>query len=731
VFQDSESTDRRAERLAVALLLVAAAVLLYLADRSGGAMDRDLFDALVEPPGEAPDGSVVVLVDDASLARLGARWPLERATWARFLDVLTPMEPAAVVLDAWFEVPAPRKPVEVALDLADAVRDGPLGDLDEGDALAEQLERAAALLDGDRRFARSIASSGRTVLGVACLPPAGDTGAGRGPSDLRPLKTPPEGGPPSGALPCARPATSIPTLTVSARDQGVLNVSADPDGVVRRYPFFSAHEGGLLPSLALAAVRVADADAVTRLAQSAMDVDGGAPWVRLPAVDGFRQVRFSDVLEAGEGAAALADAIRGKAVFVGVSALGTEDFIRLPGQGAVPGIFLHAGAYEALRDGDLVRTRTGGTGPALAWAVLLLVAVLGHRGERLRGAIIAALAGGLVWTMAVRIALANGVWLPAMPVYLGLAAWLAVRIGFAYARGRAARQRADAIRRAFQHYLAPPVVQALIDDPTKLSLGGERRDITAFFSDVKGFTTISESLDPQDLVMLLNECLGAMTEIIIEEGGTVDKYIGDAIVAMWGAPLDQPDHAERACRAALRCQEMLERMRPVWIARGLPEVRVRIGLNSGPALVGNMGSTQRFDYTMLGDTVNQAARLEGANGQYGTWLMAGESTVERAGDSIRFRELDAVQLKGKNRAVHVYEIIGTPDGPTRVSPEVVTAYAEALVEYRAGEFEDAVARFEALAAGGDPPSEVMARRSAGLAVELPEEWSGIYTMTTK
>ncbi len=189
------------------------------------------------------------------------------------------------------------------------------------------------------------------------------------------------------------------------------------------------------------------------------------------------------------------------------------------------------------------------------------------------------------------------------------------------------------IKNAFRQYLSPDVIEQLIAHPERLKLGGERRTLSIFFSDLQGFTAISEGLDPEALTALLNEYLSAMTDILHEEGGTVDKYVGDAIIAFWNAPLDQPDHAERAARAALRCQEKLSEMRPDFRERIGKDLYMRIGLNTGFAVVGNMGSRSRFDYTVLGDAVNLASRLEGINKQFGTFILSSEALRKRvAGD---------------------------------------------------------------------------------------------------
>ena len=291
-----------------------------------------------------------------------------------------------------------------------------------------------------------------------------------------------------------------------------------------------------------------------------------------------------------------------------------------------------------------------------------------------------------------------------------------------------------AIKHAFQHYLAPAVVAELMHDPTKLRLGGERREITAFFSDIAGFTSIAEQLEPTVLVTLMNECLSELSAILLEEVGTIDKYVGDAIVAMFGAPFDQPDHAVRACRAALRCQVRMEELRAEWAQEGLPELRTRIGLNSGTCLVGNMGSRQRFDYTMLGDVVNLAARLEGAGKAYRSELLVGEGTRRLAGDAILMRHLDAVRVKGKLEPVDVYAPYAVAGQSTVDADHIAARYADALASYRCRSFEDAAAALMDVLAldPDDGPSQVLMARIEWFEEHPPPaDWDGVFEMTTK
>jgi adenylate cyclase len=290
------------------------------------------------------------------------------------------------------------------------------------------------------------------------------------------------------------------------------------------------------------------------------------------------------------------------------------------------------------------------------------------------------------------------------------------------------------VKDAFSTYLAPSVVKNLLESPEKLVLGGEKRVITAFFSDVQGFTSISESLPPEELVELLNEFLTEMTDIILRHEGTVDKFEGDAIIAFFGAPNDLENQAEVACMACIDMQKRLSELRKKWQGQGRPELRMRIGLCTGPAVVGNMGSRSRMDYTMMGDTVNTAARLEGVNKVYGTYTMISESTYQAAGGWIRARELDAINVVGKKEPVKIYELIGYPSDVDEHVQKVTEIYSRGLAAYRSRQWDKAAAYFKKAVSlrPEDRASRTMVERCRRYKADPPPEtWNGAFTMTTK
>src|SRR5579883_3278303 len=280
------------------------------------------------------------------------------------------------------------------------------------------------------------------------------------------------------------------------------------------------------------------------------------------------------------------------------------------------------------------------------------------------------------------------------------------------------------------HYLPTRLVSQILGSTSDLKLGGSVVTVTSFFSDIAGFTTIAEGLKPEQTVTLLNEYLSTMTDIIEDLGGTVDKYVGDAVVAFWGAPVKVPDHATLACEAALRQLEALGRLQEKWRAEGKPEIRIRIGLNTGEVVVGNMGSNRRFAYTIMGDSVNLASRLEGANKLYGTGIMLGETTWERVRDTFECRRLDRVTVVGKSVVVSVFELLGRKGQVPASVLESRDRFEKARDAFLARRWDDAEALFRSLT--HDKATAMYLERIAELrAAPPPPDWDGHYALTSK
>ena len=296
------------------------------------------------------------------------------------------------------------------------------------------------------------------------------------------------------------------------------------------------------------------------------------------------------------------------------------------------------------------------------------------------------------------------------------------------------RKQKGFIKGAFSQYLSPTVIDQIVENPDMLQLGGEKREMTPFFSDIQGFSTISEGLTPEELVQLLNEYLTAMCDIVSSYHGTIDKFEGDAIIAFWGAPLELPDHATIACHAAIDMQKKNEEMRKTLREQNRPMLYTRIGMSSGSVVVGNMGSADRMDYTMMGDVVNLAARLEGVNKFYQTFTMIPQSTYELAKDDIDTRQLDVIRVVGKKEPISVYEVLERKNQTSSEKSGVVEKYLKALKLYEERNFADASKEFEKVLAidPDDGPSQTYVKR-CGVFLETPPEkdWDGVYTFTEK
>jgi adenylate cyclase len=297
------------------------------------------------------------------------------------------------------------------------------------------------------------------------------------------------------------------------------------------------------------------------------------------------------------------------------------------------------------------------------------------------------------------------------------------------------RKQKGMIKGMFSQYVNATIVDELIANPDSLQLGGRRQNLSVFFSDIAGFSTFSENKEPEDLISFLNEYLSEMTKVVFENKGTLDKYVGDAVMAFWGAPVPIQDHAYYACKSALEMQARLVELKEKWRKEGQPVINARMGINSGDMVVGNVGGTQRFDYTVMGDAVNLASRLEGANKQYGTYIMVSESTYEMVKDRFFFRELDNLVVKGKTKPIKVYEVMGYQESDLSESARAaVKVYNEALQVYSDKKFSEAIPLFEkALSVNpNDGPSRTYLSRCQYLIANPPaEDWDGVFHMTTK
>ncbi len=494
-----------------------------------------------------------------------------------------------------------------------------------------------------------------------------------------------------------------PIAEVKDNCRTLANVSdvPDADGVFRRGSLWMDVEGtDRMLSLGAAASLIGDTDgkaaAVLESGPATRILNYRDPDSFWPIYSAAAVVQSDLRLMEGGTPSLDPSVVKDKHVLFGMSAPGLKDLRPTPLNRVSPGVTVHATALEnLLNDSFITEPSTAGVLAVIfimsfAAGALLLV---GGNLWKTMASIVAflLLPAGLGYLMAM-----NGVWWPVIPGTLAHAAAMAGAMIIAWAtEGKQKRF----IRSAFRHYLSPDVIQRIMDNPDNLNLGGELRELTIFFSDLEGFTSISEGLEPTELTQLLNEYLTDMTDIILESGGTLDKYEGDAIIAFWNAPVDQPDHALRGCRASVLCQRKLTERRAEFEERFGATLHMRIGLNSGPVIVGNMGSNQRFDYTVLGDAANLAARLEGANKVFGTYLMISGATMDAVKDEMMARELGDLRVVGRKQPVRVYELEGFAG---EAEPDHWNRYAQALDFCKKGHRNQAI---KAMEIAGDSAAE--------------------------
>jgi adenylate cyclase len=726
--------SRRTYTLLVAALLAGAYVLRMLDPTPVARLRLLAFDTYqqLQPRRYDPDIPVRILdIDEASLARFG-QWPWSRSLIADLSKRLTEAGAAAVAFDFVF-VERDR------MFLSDLIKQLPK------DTTLEMIRsKLAEPPAGDRMFAEAIAAAPAVVGFIGTAQP----------SAVAPLLQPgfaTAGDDPGQFLPTfAGATTSIAELQRAAKGTGALNWIPEYDQIIRHLPLMVRVADRLYPSLAAEAVRVAQGasgylikasgasgevnfgvkSGITHVRIGGAIVPTGANgqmWLRFSHSDPRRYIPAWSLLE-GRLAP---EEIAGRIILIGTSAPGLFDLRATPLDAAIPGVEIHAQAIEQILLADHLRRPDFATGAELSFLIVfgLILAGVVYRSGAIWSALLAVMliasANIISW-----VAYVSQAWLfdPIYPTLTLTLLFIATTV-YGYLTTEVERNR---VRKAFTHYLAPVLVEELASHPEKLKLGGETRIVTLYRSDLANFSTLSEALQPHELVPLMNEYLSAMTNIIMQHGGFVDKYIGDAIDGVFGAPLDDPEQALNAVKAALSCQKKLAEMN----AACLPALRgqmlqQRIGLHTGEAIVGNIGSQQRFNYTVMGDAANLASRLEGANKVYGTSILVSEATANRAGASVCWRELDVIQVVGKSEHVRIYEPLALTADRTDEQATFAAAYAEGLAHWRSKDFAGAAASFDRFS-DCDPPARLFRERARSfMSTSLPGAWIPVNVLETK
>ncbi|MDA8164002.1 MAG: adenylate/guanylate cyclase domain-containing protein [Desulfobacteraceae bacterium] len=728
----------------IGCLVVLAAALVYHSFGSRkpdllASLDNRVTDTMFQVRGpEATTGQVVIVdLDEKSLKKVG-QWPWPRNVVARLVRNIQAAGAKVVGFDIVFAEEDRTSPKRYLDEIA------PILQTVSPDGLARLREDPA--LDHDQLLGQAVAAA-PAVLGYTFQTENDglkDPSAVPFPSCTIQVDPPTAGYAGLALFRAYRAITNIPAVA-QAPTEGFFNVFPDPSGTVRAVPLFMSMDSIPYPSLALEMLRLGlgEKGYTIHVAREAgqhglLGVTLGNRFIRTddlgqmtvnfrgPART-FPYVSAADVLAGKAGAD-----LKGKYVLIGTSAAGLLDLRATPYSNVFPGVEVHANVIDNILAGDPfvhdIFTEIGITYTLIVVGGILLSALLAFTGP------VAGALGGILVIEAAIIGNYQFFFLNhelvgvVYPLATVLAVFLTVTLFNYFFEGREKKF----IHGAFGRYVSPQVVAELVKSPEKLTLKGEQRELTIFFSDIRGFTTISERMDSEQLGKFMNEYLTAMSNIVMAEQGMVDKFIGDAVMAIWGAPLPNEAHAVCAVRAALRMLARLRELQPGWQARGLPPIEIGIGLNTGVVSVGNFGSEGRFDYTVIGDNVNLASRLEGSNKLYGTNVIISELTLAALDGRFFCRFVDKVRVKGKNEPVSIYEPLLEGSPPIELRAEV-GRFEEAVRLYQARDFEGAGAIFGELQQ--TRPHRLYAlylqRAETFCRLPPPADWDGCFTFTTK
>lgn len=612
----------------------------------------DLYQIALAPK-PTPQQVIIVDIDEKSLDELG-QWPWPRSTLAKILDKVGQAGAVAVGLDVLFPEHDRTSPANVA-SIIEAYD-------------KETADRLRTMKSNDEVFAEAMTRT-RVVLGQSGYhKELKQWHAG----ELKQSPIAMLGPDPTSFLDTyAGMVRNVPELEAKAQGRGMVSLPSERDGVVRKMPLVMMAQGKMLPSLSLELLRVATGQSTILirsgdagvsslvLAGVAMPTDRNAKaWLHFHPHNQQLFVSAADLL----ADRANLDVFKGRIVLLGASATGLFDLKATPVEAAMPGVEAHAQLINAILSKTLLQRPAWANGMEVSLALLIglgLIGLLPRFGAMITvfaGGLVAALVLGASWWAFTQKAL---IFDYAFPLMASLAV-TGVLIVLGYLQEEIDRRR---IRTAFGQYLSQDMVAQLTEDPDKLILGGETKDMTILFSDVRGFTTISEQYksNPQGLTMLINSLLTPLSQAVVAHKGTIDKYMGDNIMAFWNAPLADDEHAYNACCAALDMTRRLGLLNEDRVAAGDVALEIGVGINTGECVVGNMGSDFRFDYTVLGDAVNLSARLEGQTKSYGTKIIIGRETAEAVQHRLAVLQIDRVRVVGKQEPEDIFALLGDGD----------------------------------------------------------------------
>jgi adenylate cyclase len=654
----------------------------------------------IRGPLKPPDSVVIVAVDNKSVKEIG-RWPWSREIMGKLFSGIAKHGAKVTALDVVFSEPQGPKQDKA---LADGITEA--GNIVMGYFFRNEEQKI------DPRTIEQLENSKIKLLKVD--------------DDVKSIPL----------TDFSSVDANIAEVAAGALDFGFFNAVPSLDGVFRKAPLLLLFNGDMYPSLPLKALRY--------YLDSEIMVDVASFGIRTLAIgqrtipvsetgeltlnfygkgNSFQQVSAVDIIKERLPK----DILKGKLVLVGTTEIGIGDIRATPFDPALPGVEIHATVASNAIDNRYLLHDARTITIELA-AILILPLILALLLSFASGTLVGLTYSGITSAC---YALVNFYlfknYLLDIAILYPFIALVTTHLGAEAYRNLVIEKKGRYMKKAFTNYISADLVAEIMKNPDRLKLGGEKRVISILFSDIRGFTTLSESLTPEDLVTLLNEYLSPMTRIVMEEHGTLDKYIGDAVMAIYNAPLDVEDHPKHACLTALKMIKKLEELNQSFTARGMLTIDIGVGINTGDAVVGNMGADIRFDYTAIGDNVNLASRLEGLNKMYGTHILVSGSTREMVNDpSLVFREVDLVRVKGKNLPIPIFELMVK-------NTEVLDDFATALKLYKSMQFEQAKSIFSRLAEEHNDATSKMyvGRCDEFLHEPPPDEWDGVFVAKSK
>lgn len=615
------------------------------------------------PARQADPAIAIISIDDKSIQAIG-RWPWDRSEHARLLDKLGNL-PAVIGYDVSFP--------------------------------------EASTAESDLKLAKAIQLTNRVVLPAET-------------NSIQPL---------ADKILLKDLLVPIPELRQHSQI-GLVNMLPDQDNVTRRTPI-------VLETPDRSELRNFSEEILSLYYKSREDPSGEDKLKNIPVTRGFMRINyvgrpftfkhysFADVLDGTIPASEFTD----KIVLVGATAPDLHDNQLTPVSQGLPmsGVEIHANVIQTILTQHYLQPESTAVTLLTIFLMCSVVSVAFIIFSLIPGLVVLLVALFGYATYAIISFDKGTIHNLIFPIFGILIAYVTASLYKYYVENRQKRF----IRKAFSYYVSESVMRDILDNPNKLSLGGERKEVTVMFTDVAGFTSISEQLPPEQLANMLNNYLTRMTKIVFDHKGVLDKFIGDAVMAFWGAPISNPKHALNACETAIQMMDEIERIRVEWKELKIGTFDVRIGINTGEMVVGNMGSDLRFDYTLLGDHVNLGSRLEGINKEYGTRAIISQFTYDQVKDHVVVRKLDRVAVKGKAKSITIYELRGMGKA-TGFEKQFLNVFEEAYELYHKGDFAAALVAFKALNEKypEDNPTVVYIKRCEEFVADPPENWDGIF-----